>query len=223
MTSAAEEMPRMWSIFPVGERNPLSLRAIPPKHLRGRVINQVFTPSEFPEVEARKKAFEAEALRLNEAGYNVYIVMNPIRPDFRGGAVRDSDIESRTLLLIDLDRAVKADAPATDAEIAEAARLGDDVAAYLKACGLDAPVRVMSGNGIHLYYRLDNLPADDSSKELVGQLLRSLAAKFNNASTHVDTSVFNASRITKVPGTVAMKGVEAEDRPYRMARVLCAP
>jgi hypothetical protein len=31
--------------------------------------------------------------------------------------------------------------------------------------------------------------------------------------------VFNASRITKVVGTVARKGLESEDRPYRMARV----
>ena len=220
MASAVEEIRKMWSIFPVGEDNPLSLRAIRAKHLGGRVINYSFTAGEFPNIEDRKKAFEAEALRLNAASYNVYIVMNPIRPGFCGTAVCDSDIESRALLLIDLDRAVKADAPATDAEIEDAASLGDQVAAYLKGYGWDDPIRVMSGNGIHLYYRLDGLPNDEGSKELVGQLLRSLAAKFNNASTHIDTSVFNASRITKVPGTIARKGVEAKERPYQMAQVV---
>jgi hypothetical protein len=78
----------------------------------------------------------------------------------------------------------------------------------------------MSGNGVHLYYPLDSLPNDEASKTRVQTLLQTLAGKFDNGVVRIDRSVINASRITKVPGTLARKGVESEDRPYRMARVL---
>jgi hypothetical protein len=89
----------------------------------------------------------------------------------------------------------------------------------MAARGWIEPVVVMSGNGYHLYYILD-LPNDDASTALVTQTLNQLAAKFNNAVVGIDTTVYNASRITKVPGTIMRKGIATEDRPYRMA-VVC--
>ena len=47
-----------------------------------------------------------------------------------------------------------------------------------------------------------------------------LANKFDNEIVKIDTVVYNASRITKVVGTIARKGLESEGRPYRMARVI---
>lgn len=146
--------------------------------------------------------------------------MNPVRHDFSGKAVRDEDIEFRDLLLIDLDREGKTDVPATDEEIAAATQLADKIAAFLQAQGWDEPLRMMSGNGMHLYVVLDRLPNDDASRDRVKALLGELALEFNTDAVKVDTAVYNASRITKVPGTVARKGEESEGRPYRMARVL---
>jgi len=54
----------------------------------------------------------------------------------------------------------------------------------------------------------------------VQSLLKQLAAEFDNATVKIDTTVFNASRITKVVGTIARKGMESQGRPYRMAQVL---
>jgi hypothetical protein len=57
-------------------------------------------------------------------------------------------------------------------------------------------------------------------------MLEALAKRYDTATVKVDTGVYNASRITKVPGTIARKGVEVEDptgineRCYRMASVL---
>ena len=51
-------------------------------------------------------------------------------------------------------------------------------------------------------------------------LLKNLATEFDNDTVKIDTTVFNASRITKVVGTFARKGLESEGRPYRMARVI---
>ena len=91
---------------------------------------------------------------------------------------------------------------------------------YLEANEWPDPIRVMSGNGHHLYYVLPEVANDDGAKHYVQSLLKSLAAEFDNDTVKIDTTVFNASRITKVVGTVARKGLESEGRPYRMARVI---
>jgi hypothetical protein len=79
---------------------------------------------------------------------------------------------------------------------------------------------VMSGNGYHLYYGLSDLENSESAKEGVRATLHHLSRLFDNDIVGVDTTVFNASRVTKVPGTVMRKGVPADDRPYRVA-VVC--
>jgi hypothetical protein len=78
----------------------------------------------------------------------------------------------------------------------------------------------MSGNGHHLYYVLPEIQNDTDSAMYVESLLKNLAALFDNGIVKIDTGVFNASRITKVVGTIARKGPESEGRPYRMAVVL---
>jgi hypothetical protein len=77
----------------------------------------------------------------------------------------------------------------------------------------------MSGNGHHLYYILNEIPNTPESESVVEMVLHNLARKFDNTQVKVDTVVFNASRITKVPGTIMRKGVESMDRPFRMAVV----
>jgi hypothetical protein len=79
---------------------------------------------------------------------------------------------------------------------------------------------MMSGNGYHLYYLLGKLPNDEKTKALVEGTLLEMANKFNNDIVAIDTVVYNASRITKVPGTIARKGPNTTQRPHRMAVVL---
>jgi hypothetical protein len=78
----------------------------------------------------------------------------------------------------------------------------------------------MSGNGHHLYYVLPEISNDEESRKCFQVLLNSLASEFDNEVVKIDTTVFNASRITKVVGTIARKGLKSAERPYRMARVL---
>lgn len=222
MNSSSIEIKHTWTIIGTGKESVLELRAIwPPAVLSSKSpITKHFRATEFQSIEACKEAFESEALRLNGLGYNIYIVMNPIKPNFIGGAATDADIDYRDLLLIDIDRVEKKKEPATDDEVGVAGQLAEHVMAYLSELGWAEPIRVMSGNGHHLYYVLSNTPNNDVSKEYVQSLLKKLAAKFDNSIVKIDTSVFNASRITKVVGTVARKGIESEGRPYRMAHVL---
>ena len=77
----------------------------------------------------------------------------------------------------------------------------------------------MSGNGHHLYYVLSDIPNDNEATRTIALFLKKLAEKFNNPAVKIDTAVSNASRITKVLGTIARKGIATAERPYRMARL----
>jgi len=213
---------KIWRIIGISDASILELRAIWPSGIQPiqPALTKHFKASDFNDIDACKAAFEAEALRLNALGYNIYTVMNPIDPTFTGSAVKDEDINYRDLMLIDIDRVEKKKEPATDVEVDAAKQLADTVMAYLAENGWSEPIRVMSGNGHHLYYVLPEVSNDDKSKQYVQSLLKSLAAEFDNDTVKIDTTVFNASRITKVVGTVARKGLESEGRPYRMARVI---
>lgn len=227
VADAAHELAKMWTIFPIGQTSPISLRALSPKGAPTFLLpeNVTFNAAEFPELDDRKQAFTDAALRLNEFGYNVYIVLNQIKTSFAGDtrnriAVNDQDIASRQRLLIDLDRTGTLVAPASDAEISEAADVADEISSHLgNLYGLES-FKVMSGNGIHLYFPLDDIPNDDESRDRCQSLLKALANRFNTATIKVDQSVYNAGRITKVPGTIARKGSETGERPFRMACVL---
>jgi hypothetical protein len=211
------EIKRLWQIKAVDSTSTLELRAIKPNN---PVLTKVLRAHQYSNVEALQQAFEDEAIKLNQQGYNIYVVMNAIKESFNGSSAKDEDIETRDLLLIDIDRATSTKEPANQSELDAANSLSNDISTYLSGMGWGEPIKVMSGNGYHLYYKLGKLPNDLKHKELVEKTLKELAHKFDNSVVKVDTCVFNASRITKVPGTIAYKGTESIDRPYRMARVL---
>jgi len=215
--SAQAEIDNIWRIKAHHKNCVLELRAIAPHK---KPISKLFKGKSFVSTDALKTAFEKEALHFNAAGYNVYYVMNPIREDFESGSVTDKDIAYRDLLLIDIDKVGHKGESSTDDELEAARLLSEQIADFLKSEGWDEPIRMMSGNGYHLYYVLNKLPNDDVHKKLVEGALRELAEKFNNDIVAVDTVVFNASRITKVPGTIARKGENTTERPHRMAEVL---
>lgn len=226
-----EAIAEMWTIFPVAQPDPLHIRAIwgkgvpnplPPKNI-------TFSEAAYPNIAERQEAFQINALRLNKRGYNIYTCFNRIRPDFAGNehnglAVKDRDIIGRRYILIDFDRD-KTNQPATDDELdavyAAAYQLELDL---FFAKGHD-PVTVCSGNGAHIYLPVD-LPNDEDSTALCKQVLKKFASKYDTDTVKVDTGVHNAGRITKVPGTIARKGVEVYDptgineRYYRMVSVL---
>jgi hypothetical protein len=217
MTSNQQEIKKLWQIKLVIPNSILELRALkqgtPP-------IVKIFKGYAYTDVDALQDAFENEALKLNQQGYNIYVVMNPIKESFSGYSASDDDIEYRDVLLIDIDRAQKSTEPANQVELDAALSLARKIEGYLKERGWDEPIRVMSGNGYHLYYILNKLPNNIEHKQLVAGVLQELADYFDNSVVKVDTCVFNASRITKVPGTIAYKGTDSANRPYRMARVV---
>jgi len=114
-----------------------------------------------------KQAFEDEAIKLNQAGYNIYVVMNTIKESFSGLSAKDEDIEYRDLLLIDIDRTTTSKEPANQVELDAAHSLSEAISTYLVGKGWGEPIKVLSGNGYHLYYQLGQLPNDSKHKELI--------------------------------------------------------
>jgi hypothetical protein len=164
-----------------------------------------------------------EALSSLKDNNGIYYTLNPVRSDLGDAAAKVGDVTQRWNILIDCDP-VKAepDGMATDQEKGEALKLAAAVMEYLTGEGWPSPVVIDSGNGGHLIYRTD-LPSNDHARVLIGRLLRALAARFDGAGAKVDTKVHNASRISKLPGTLVRKGANRAERPWRMARLQWKP
>jgi predicted P-loop ATPase len=163
----------------------------------------------------------------------VYLTLNPVNPALLARAnnrvreraretTADRDVVSRTNLLIDIDADRPAGISASDAEHDAALELTRQIPLVLAKEGWPAPIIADSGNGGHLVYRIA-LPNDDDSRQLLERLLKALATRFGGRGVHIDQTVFNASRIAKVYGTIARKGENTAERPWRPARLLDVP
>ena len=126
----------------------------------------------------------------------------------------------RRWLLVDADPVRDPLISATNIEKAAAYDTILEVRSYLQSKGWSDPILADSGNGYHLLYRVD-LPADDG--RTVERILQALATRFDNDHVKIDKSVFNPSRICKMPGTMARKGDKVPNRPHRPAQVLKVP
>jgi len=71
----------------------------------------------------------------------------------------------------------------------------------------DAVARMMSGNGIQLWFRLDDIPETNELHQLVRELLAIWSARYDSDVSHVDFGVHDAKRIGPLAGTTKKKGV----------------
>jgi len=146
---------------------------------------------------------------------------NRIRRAGRGETTGDQHVPARHWLLIDVDPTRPAGISATAAEKEHAHQVARRVYAWLRGVlGFPEPIVCDSGNGYHLLFGIAQ-PGDDGG--LVQRCLQALAERFNTTEATVDTSVYNAARICKLPGTVARKGDSTEDRPHRLSRIVTVP
>ena len=167
-------------------------------------------------------------------GYGIYATFNEVKESCYGrtqcdqiidrpkSTTNDADIERRRYILIDFDPERPSDTNASDAEKQLAMDRMKQVGGFLRREGFNYPVIADSGNGYHLYYKVD-LPNDKETTDTVRDFLLALDALFSDDKVKVDTSVFNASRIAKVMGTSSNKGSNAKSRPQRNSEILFVP
>lgn len=161
-----------------------------------------------------------------------YVTINPVNPALlsraynrlgaaqRDATTSDGDILCRRWLFVDVDPVRPAGISATDDEKSAARETAECLRDSLESVSWPEPVMVDSGNGFYLLYRI-NLPADDGG--LVSRVLKAMSASMSTETVHIDTSVSNAARIARIPGTWNRKGDHRPERPHRLATVLHVP
>ncbi len=179
------------------------------------------------------EAFIRAAMERSGADDGCYVTVNPIKPEllFRapknrvrragsGETTSDRDVLCRRHMLIDIDPVRPAGISSSDAEHAAAIDQARRVRDFMAARYWPEPILADSGNGAHLLYPIE-LPVNDGG--LVQKTLGALSRVFSTPALKVDEKVFNPARISKVYGTLTKKGIDAPERPHRLARILEAP
>ena len=188
------------------------------------------TQSGYFDTDHRDELIEA-AMRLSGDAAGVYLTLNPVTRDclaraanrtvpYAKHATGVAEITRLHWLLIDTDPERPSGISATDQEHDAALQRACDIRDALVGQGWPSPIYSDSGNGGHLLYRID-LPIEDAS--LIKSVLKELHRKFGDKVVAIDTTVFNASRISKLYGTLACKGDSLRERPHRLARTLEVP
>ena len=163
----------------------------------------------------------------------IYYTPNPVEPALlaraanrfrdmgqRDPSTADKDIPRRRWLLIDCDAIRPSGISSSDAEHQAAADKAAEIRDGLASMGFSDPVEIDSGNGAQLMYAVD-LPGgiDDTICKAILQSLQAV----NSPAVEIDETVFNASRIWRLPGSVNCKGDPIPDRPHRNARIIKFP
>jgi hypothetical protein len=217
----ADDLERAVDLF-CSDAGPTELRVL---HTQRGTVSGYFTD--------RDKLIAAARALDGKGG--VYLTLNPAVPEALARAdnvvvpyakrtTSDAEIAARRWLLVDLDPVRLSGIPATDAEHERALTLARIVYARFIEQGIPVAslVATDSGNGAAILVRVD-LPNDDASRDLVKRVLAAVDRRFSTATVKVDCNVFNAARITRLPGTINCKGSGTDDRPHRRARLLHVP
>lgn len=174
-----------------------------------------------------------EHIQRYDGNYNIYITMNALSEgiEARGknhlksyakNTTSDKEIRCRRWILIDLDPERPAGISSTEQELKLSEELGRKIQGYLTDCGFPEPVTALSGNGFHLLYPVE-LPNTPEMTSLAKGFLGALDSRFSTEQVKVDTTTYNAARITKLYGTVSCKGDSTEERPHRRSKILYVP
>lgn len=135
---------------------------------------------------------------------------------------KDGDVEGYEWLFVDIDPERVSKISSTDKQIEEAKAVAKKVYQFMLETGFERPVVAMSGNGVHLLYRI-SLQASEERKQLIKDCLDVLDMFFSTEQAGIDISTFNQSRVCKLYGTLAQKGANTPERPHRMSKILSVP
>jgi hypothetical protein len=176
----------------------------------------------------------AEAATTLDGRYPaVYVTLNPCAPELIARAVNrtkeyvkqttgDADIVRRYWVPLDFDPIRKSGISSTDYEHGRAISVACGTWDELRTVGWGDPIVASSGNGAHLLYRCD-LPNTPEVTAAIKRTLELISRRCSTDDVSVDTSVFNASRIWKIWGTMSMKGDSTPTRPHRRSEIYEVP
>ena len=162
---------------------------------------------------------------------NVYITLNQIKNECFDRSQKnvlvenatpttsDGDISGLCWLMVDIDPKRAAGTSSSDEQIVLSKNKTNAVYEYLRDCGWAEPLVAMSGNGVHLLYRV-KLKNNSENVKLLCNCLLALNMRFADELIDVDLKTFNPARICKLYGTLSQKGSNTEERPHRMSKIV---
>lgn len=171
--------------------------------------------------------------RENGKHQSIYVTANPVNEALLARSENqlthntfltstDADVLRRNWFLMDFDPVRPVGISATNGELELARVKANQVVEWLTSIGWPAPLFADSGNGVHVMYKV-NEPNDDLARIDFECALKMLSSIFSDPEVKVDVTVFNASRVWKIYGTLSMKGSSTEERPHRVAHITQMP
>jgi len=167
-------------------------------------------------------------------GRNVYITLNYLNDDCYAREQKDklkavktttsdNDVVGYNYLFVDIDPERPKDTSSTDEQMDYAKEVANKVYDFMGKQGFEKPIVAMSGNGVHLLYKIE-LEANNERKQIVKTCLETLDMFFSEkGKVKIDTVNFNPARICKLYGTLAQKGADDEKHPHRMSKIVSVP
>ena len=164
----------------------------------------------------------------------IYFTLNTIDPACYGRqqsekivkspkiTTNDNDIIHRDWVMCDFDPIRKSGTNASEEEFELAHQKAQEVFRFLRDKGFEAPVICKSGNGWHLLYKIDVNVSDEATETIKG-FFKYMGMKFSDDRVEFDEKNFNAARVCKLYGTMAKKGANLQDRPWRMSEIVYSP
>ena len=135
----------------------------------------------------------------------------------------DSDVEGYEWLMVDVDPKRPSDTSSSDEELEIAKEIGNKVFAFMRQIGFEKPLFALSGNGVHLLYRIC-LKNTTERKAQLETCLKTLSRLFSIPGVaEIDEKNFNPSRVCKLYGTRSAKGSDTAERPHRMSEIVGSP
>lgn len=211
----AQSFRRWWQIFHSEESPLVELRLLGKsggKTASGYFKDCEMALSALQEYWDGTKGIYAPINVINDACYSR--TQHDVLDDKAKSTTGDNNINGRTWVMIDIDPERPADTNSTDTELAMARDVMRNVGVFLRDQGFRSPVIAMSGNGYHLYYRV-NIACDEERDKIIVNFLKVLDMQFGTSECKIDTAVANRSRIAKVIGSRSNKGSDTKDRPQR--------
>lgn len=134
----------------------------------------------------------------------------------------DNDITRRLWVMIDLDPIRKSGTNSSNEEYQFALDKAKEIYYFLRGRGFPDCVICSSGNGLHLQIKVD-LPNDDETTDIIKRFFQYLGQQFSDDKVDVDLKNFNLARLCKLYSTIAKKGANLPDRPWRQSKILYLP